>query len=52
MIYRQPQDLALLGDDIKQRFYPAGASGAHAGSKPDAHISYFGEITAIYIVGD
>ncbi|MBQ7249272.1 MAG: flavin reductase family protein [Deltaproteobacteria bacterium] len=52
VIYRQPQDLALLGDDIKQRFYPAGASGAHAGSKPDAHISYFGEITAIYIVGD
>ena len=52
MIYRQPQDLALLGDDIKQRFYPVGASGAHAGSKPDAHISYFGEITAIYVVGD
>ena len=52
VIYRQPQDLALLGDDIKRRFYPADVPSSYWASNRDAHISYFGEITAVYVVGD
>ena len=38
VIYRQEQDLSLIPEDIRERFYQDG----------DSHVMYFGEIKACY----
>lgn len=45
VIYRQPQDLSLLPEDILERFYPADSSGFR-----DSHIAYHGQILDAYII--
>ena len=52
VVYRQKQDVSLLGPEITERFYPQGVDGSHTGSNRDAHIMYFGEIVDSYIIED
>lgn len=47
VIYRQDQDLALLRDDCRERYYKPGTVNEN-----DFHTAYYGEITAAYIVKD
>jgi flavin reductase (DIM6/NTAB) family NADH-FMN oxidoreductase RutF len=47
VIYRQDQDLALLRDDCRERYYKPGTANEN-----DFHTAYYGEITAAYIVKD
>ena len=43
VIYRERQDAARLPEEIRRRFYSV---------ETQEHISYFGEITAAYLIGD
>lgn len=45
LIYRQPQDMSLLPDDIKSRFY-----SPKYGLDKDEHITYIGEIVCSYVL--
>ena len=47
VIYKQDQELALLGEDDRDRFYKAGTP-----NDGDFHTAYYGEITAAYILKD
>ncbi|VEH02065.1 Flavin reductase like domain [Slackia heliotrinireducens] len=52
VLYRQPQELALMPEDIQQRWYPQDKGSEVCGSNKDAHIAYIAEIVAAYIVED
>ena len=47
VIYRQDQDLSLLQEASRSRYYKPGTADEH-----DFHTAYYGEITAAYIVKD
>lgn len=50
VIYRQPQDLDLLPEDIQTRMYPQDVPGTNPMANRDPHVTYYGEIVAAYIV--
>ena len=50
VIYRQLQEPALLPAEIRSRYYPADKDSSFAGSNQDAHVTYFGEIVAAYVL--
>jgi len=52
VIYRQPQDLSLMPKDVLDRFYPADVPSTDCGSNRDAHVAYYGEIVASYVLED
>lgn len=45
VIYRRPQDLSLLPQDILDRFYREDSNGFR-----DSHIAYYGQILDAYII--
>ena len=45
VLYRQEQELDLMGEDIPDTFYPVESDG-----KRDKHITYIAEITAAYVI--
>jgi flavin reductase (DIM6/NTAB) family NADH-FMN oxidoreductase RutF len=47
VIYRQDQDLSLLREDCRNRYYKPGTV-----DEDNFHTAYYGEITAAYIVKD
>ena len=50
VLYRQPQEVSLIPDDIKARFYPhKDVPGTHD-SDTDDHIAYIGEIVSSYVL--
>ena len=48
VIYRQDQDVSLIPDDIKSRFYPHKPTPGQHDSDDDDHVMYVGEIVASY----
>ena len=49
VIYRQPQELSLLPEDVCERLYPQDVPGTNPMANRDRHITYYGEIVAAYI---
>ena len=49
VIYRQPQELALLPEDICERMYPQDVPSTNPMANKDRHVTYYGEIVAAYI---
>ena len=49
VIYRQPQELDLLPEDIQSRMYPQDVPGTYPMANRDPHVTYYGEIVAAYI---
>ena len=49
VIYRQPQELELLPEDIVERMYPQSVPGTEPMANRDRHITYYGEIVSAYI---
>ncbi len=50
VLYRQPQDVSLIPEDIKAMFYPhKDVPGTHD-SDTDDHIAYIGEIVSAYVI--
>ena len=50
IIYRQCQEPSLLPEALANRYYPQGLDSSFAGSNRDPHVTYFGEITAAYVL--
>lgn len=50
VIYRQPQEIALLPEDIQARAYPQDVPSSNPMANKDFHVTYYGEIVAAYIV--
>ena len=51
VIYRQEQAIGLYEKDIAARFYPQDVGSENTGANRDAHVTFFGEIVAAYILG-
>ena len=49
VIYRQPQELNLLPEDIQSRMYPQDVPSTNPMANRDPHVTYYGEIVAAYI---
>ena len=49
VIYRQPQELELLPEDIVKRAYPQDVPSTNPMANRDPHVTYYGEIVAAYI---
>ena len=49
VIYRQPQELAPLPEEITSRMYPQDVPGTYPMANRDPHVTYYGEIVAAYI---
>ena len=49
VIYRQEQDVSLIPDDIKGRFYPHRSDRDHD-TDEDGHVMYIGEIVSSYVL--
>ena len=50
VLYAQPQDLALIPEDIRRSAYPQNVDGDAPLANRDAHTAYIGQITAAYII--
>ena len=49
VIYRQPQELELLPESIRDRMYPQNVPSTNPMANRDPHVTYYGEIVAAYI---
>ncbi len=49
VIYRQDQDVSLIPDEVKRRFYPHNPNRDHDTDEDD-HVTYIGEIVDSYIL--
>ena len=49
VIYRQPQELELLPEEIVKRSYPQDVPSTNPMANKDFHVTYYGEIVAAYI---
>lgn len=49
VIYRQEQDVSLIPEDIRKRFYPHNPGRVHD-SDEDDHVMYIGEIVDSYVL--
>ncbi len=49
VIYRQDQDVSLIPEDVRRRFYPHNPSRDHDTDEDD-HVTYIGEIVDSYIL--
>ena len=52
VLYKQPQDLSAIPEDILQRYYPQDIDGYAPGKNRDYHIAYYAEILRSYIISD
>ena len=50
VIYKQEQDKNVIGEDIKQKFYPQDVHSKYHGANKDYHTMYYGEIVSAYII--
>lgn len=51
VVYAKLQDLSLL-DQRFMNFYPQDVDSSAPGANRDAHVAYYGEVVAAYIVGE
>ena len=50
VVYRRPQDLSLVPEDVLGRYYPENVPSDDCGSNRDRHVAYYGEIVASYVL--
>ena len=46
------QNIPMLPDSIRNRYYPMGVESSNPGSNEDFHIAYYGEIVNAYMITD
>ena len=49
VIYRQPQELKLLPEEILDKMYPQNVPSEFPMANRDYHVTYYGEVVAAYI---
>ena len=50
IVYQQKQELPVIIEEYRTKFYPQDVDGAAVGANRDAHIAYYGEIVNAYIL--
>lgn len=50
VLYRQPQDLSLIPEDLCKTYYPQDVDSSFHRANRDAHIMYIGQIVDAYII--
>ena len=48
VIYRRDQDLSLMKEDLREKYYPQDVDGTDPGRNRDHHVVYYGEIVNAY----
>ena len=48
VIYRRDQDLSLMKEDLRDKYYPQDVDGSAPGRNRDHHVVYYGEIVNAY----
>ena len=46
------QNIPMLPDELRNRYYPKGVDGSDPGKNEDFHIAYYGEIVNAYMISD
>ena len=50
IVARQKQELPLIMEAYRSKFYPQDVDGSAVGANRDAHVAYYGEIVSAYIL--
>ena len=50
IIYRQQEDISLLPEEIRSRFYPHSRDNAPSDNSKDPHVTYYGQILSAYVL--
>lgn len=50
VVYKQDQELSLIKDDYRKKYYPEDVDSSACGANKDPHTAFYGEITAAYII--
>lgn len=50
IIYRQQEDISLLPEEIRSRFYPHNRDNAPSDNSKDPHVTYYGQILSAYVL--
>ena len=50
IIYRQQEDLSLLPEEIRSRFYPHSRDSERSDNSKDPHVTYYGQILSAYVL--
>ena len=50
IIYRQQEDIRLLPEEIRSRFYPHSRDNAPSDNYKDPHVTYYGQILRAYVL--
>ena len=52
VLSQKTQNIPMLPENIRNRYYPMGVDSANPGSNEDFHIAYYGEIVNAYLIED
>lgn len=50
VLYKQKQDISIMSEEMKEKFYPQNVDSSFTGSNRDAHIAYYAEIVNAYLI--
>lgn len=50
ILYRQQEDISLLPEEIRSRFYPHSRDNAPSDNSRDPHVTYYGQILRAYVL--
>ena len=50
ILYRQQEDISLLPEEIRSRFYPHSRDDAPSDNSRDPHVTYYGQILSAYVL--
>lgn len=52
VLCQKMQNIPMLPENIRNRYYPMGVDSSNPGSNEDFHIAYYGEIVNTYLIED
>ena len=52
VLCQKTQNIPMLPESIRSRYYPKGIDSSNPGSNEDFHIAYYGEIVNAYLIED
>lgn len=52
VLSQKVQNIPMLPENIRNRYYPAGVDSSNPGSNEDFHIAYYGEIVNAYMISE
>jgi flavin reductase (DIM6/NTAB) family NADH-FMN oxidoreductase RutF len=52
VLCQKTQNIPMLPENIRSRYYPKGVDSSNPGSNEDFHIAYYGEIVNAYLIED